>query len=175
MNLRKILKDYYLSTIEIILIIIVSLLSYIYHRLDILGSILVVGVTAWGLIYNIEHERYKSKQKRENVKEIITIEIGAVTSNLEKFLNEKINISELKTGNNIQLWYKFSNHLCEVFKTDTIRLLHEFFTNLKKIEEIAKSRTNDLFRQLYLYEKNMFIGTVKLGEKILKIEDEENT
>ncbi len=168
-------KEYPFTIFSSIIAVIISIIIFFsWDELSFLGSILIMGVTGCGLLYNIEHRSNESKKEKMNTRKFLSIEIGSTTSNLERFLNDGVMYEELQTGDNIKLWYKFSNQIIEAFEMIELELLYDFFRGLKEIDDLSKIKTKVDF-DIKLYIEVLIENNVLLGEHLLKkVFNEEN-
>lgn len=168
-------KEYPFTIFSSIIAVIISIIIFFsWDELSFLGSILMMGVTGCGLLYNIEHRSNESKKEKMNTRKFLSIEIGSTTSNLERFLNDGVMYEELQTGDNIKLWYKFSNQIIEAFEMIELELLYDFFRGLKEIDDLSKIKTKVDF-DIKLYIEVLIENNVLLGEHLLKkVFNEEN-
>lgn len=134
----------------ILLLTIVCILISIFTNLPFTpfdGSIILAGTTFTCLMYNIEENRFKSKQIENNVKQLIYGEVHKSIEILEPLLfakNIKIPqyLRDSMFKNNIVMWHKLAFYLPQVFKEEELCILQDFFIELEKLDKAAEKWEN---------------------------------
>lgn len=111
------------------------------------GSIILAGTTLTCLMYNIEENRFKSKQIENNVKQLIYGEVYKSIEILGPLLlteNREIPkyLIDSMCKNNIVMWYKLILYLPQVFKEEELCILQDFFIDLEKLDQVTEKWGN---------------------------------